>query len=119
MNINDYKTKLIEEKKIIEEEMHDIGHVDKATGEWEAMPEAQTAPEADESDLSDRSENYEERTGIISALEARLEDINTALVAIENDSYGICKVCGKKIEEDRLEANPAAHTCKECMEKVS
>jgi RNA polymerase-binding transcription factor DksA len=31
---------------------------------------------------------------------------------IEKGAYGTCKICGEKIEEDRLEANPAAQTCK-------
>jgi len=33
-------------------------------------------------------------------------------------NYGICEVCKKKIEMDRLEVNPAARTCKERMDKV-
>lgn len=118
MNIENNKKKLEEEKKLIESELSGLGQIDKTTGEWEAVPEVQTSPEADENDLSDRSEDFEERTGVMTALEARLEDINYALNAIENGGYGICKVCGNKIEEDRLEANPAAHTCKACMEKV-
>jgi RNA polymerase-binding transcription factor DksA len=31
---------------------------------------------------------------------------------MEEGKYGICKVCGEEIEEARLEANPAAETCK-------
>lgn len=118
MNIENNKNKLEEEKKLLESELGDLGRINKETGDWEAVPEAQTAPEADENDLADRSEDFEERTGVMTALEARLDDINYALKAMEDGTYGICKVCGNKIEEDRLEANPAAHTCKGCMEKV-
>lgn len=113
-----YKTKLEEEKKLIEDELNGLGRIDKDTDEWEAVPEEQTAPEADENDLADRSEDFEERSSTMASLEARLEDINKALNAIKDGTYGTCEICGKKIEEDRLEANPAALTCKECMNKV-
>ncbi len=118
MNTENNKKKLEEEKGMLENELSGLGRVDEKTGEWEATPEVQTAPEADENDLSDRSEDYEERTSLMTALEARLLDINNALDAIESGTYGVCTICGNKIEEDRLEANPAALTCKACMEKV-
>ncbi|MES2931008.1 MAG: TraR/DksA C4-type zinc finger protein [Patescibacteria group bacterium] len=117
MNTQQYKIQLAEEKKLLESELADLGKVGDKTGEWEATPEAQTMPEADENDLADRSEDFGERTGTLSALNARLDDINRALASIEEGTYGTCEVCGKPIEEDRLEANPAAPTCKECMEK--
>jgi hypothetical protein len=34
---------------------------------------------------------------------------------IDENKYGLCEVCGKEIENDRLEANPSAKTCKEHM----
>jgi RNA polymerase-binding transcription factor DksA len=39
-------------------------------------------------------------------------DIKRALENIEQGTYGICEVGGEEIEEDRLEANPSARTCK-------
>jgi RNA polymerase-binding transcription factor DksA len=114
-----YKLKLQEEKSLLEEELSGMGKLDKETGEWEAVPEEQSAPEADESDLADRVEDFGERTGTMQALESRLDDINNALTKIDSSEYGICESCGKPIEEDRLDANPAARTCKECMDKVS
>ena len=110
-----YKTKLEEEKKLLEEELSSIAKYDDKTGDWEAMPESQTAPEADENDLADREENYNERVGTLSALEGRFNDVKNALEEIEKGNYGKCHSCEKEIEADRLEANPAAHTCKTCM----
>jgi DnaK suppressor protein len=112
------KAKLLEEKRLLEGELSSMGTVDTATGDWVATPEEQTAPEADENDLADRSEDFEERSGTTEVLNVRLEDINSALERITNGTYGICEVCGKPIEEDRLEANPAARTCKACMNKA-
>lgn len=114
MNTQTYKTKLEAEKKLVEAELKDLGRVDEK-GDWEATPEVQTAPEPDENDLADRTEDYGERTGTIAALEPRLNDINDALKKIEDGTYGTCEKCGMPIEEDRLEANPAARTCKACM----
>ena len=111
------KQKLQKEKELLEAELGSLGHVD-STGDWEATPETQTAPEADENDLADRSEDFEERSSTLNVLESRLVDIKVALDKIEGGKYGMCEACGNQIEEDRLEANPAARTCKACMEKV-
>lgn len=111
------KQKLEDEKNVLEAELSSLGRVDK-TGDWEATPREQTAPEADENDLADRAEDYEERSSTLNVLEARLLDIKVALDKIEGGKYGICESCGNQIETDRLEANPAARTCKACMEKV-
>jgi DnaK suppressor protein len=118
MKTDIYKLKLEEEKKLLEDELGSIGKLDKETGEWEAVPEEQTSPEADESDMADRTEDFGERSATTSALDARLDDINDALTKIEGGIYGMCESCGKQIEEDRLGANPAARTCKSCIDKM-
>ena len=119
MDTNIYKVKLETEKKLLLEELGSIGKVDK-TGDWEATPEIEIAKQdvQDEADMSERSEDYEERSSILDPLEKRLDDINKALSKIESGSYGLCEICGNNIEEDRLEANPSADTCKNCMEKT-
>ena len=118
MEIENIKKVLNNEKKLLENELASIGKVDK-DGDWEAVPEEQTTgPESDENDLADRSEDYEERSSILDSLETRLEDINKALSKIEDNSFGFCENCKKEIEGDRLEINPAAPTCKDCMEKI-
>lgn len=117
MNTDTIKQKLEEERNLLESELASLGRVDQ-TGDWEATPEVQSAPEADENDLADRSEDFEERSSTLDVLEGRLTDIKVALDKIEGGKYGICEVCENQIEEDRVEANPAARTCKSCMEKV-
>ena len=119
MDTNKYKTKLDEEKKLLIEELGSLGKVDK-TGDWEAVPdtEVNTQDVQDDGDMAERSEDYEERSSVLDPLEIRLADINKALSKIEKGDYGICESCGNNIEEDRLEANPSAKTCKACMEKI-
>lgn len=45
--------------------------------------------------------------------ENELEEINQALYAIEEGTYGICSICGTAIDYDRLLALPATDRCQE------
>jgi DnaK suppressor protein len=47
-----------------------------------------------------------------------LRDITVALKAIDNDSYGICEMCGEHIADRRLLAIPSALYCIECQETI-
>jgi DnaK suppressor protein len=42
-----------------------------------------------------------------------IQAINRALARIELGEYGSCEVCGKRIDEDRLEAIPWTSVCSE------
>lgn len=118
IDINIYKNKLEEEKKVLLEELNSIGKVDK-NGDWEAAPEGEMSSQEvqDEADMADKAEDYEKRSSILNSLEKRLGDINNALEKIESNTYGGCEICGEVIEEDRLEVNPSAKTCKVCIDK--
>ena len=43
----------------------------------------------------------------------QIEEIDDALLRIERGEYGVCEVCGRPIELDRLEAEPTARLCEE------
>ena len=45
-----------------------------------------------------------------------LEQINHALIKIENSVYGICEKCHGKISSERLDAVPFAANCRDCFE---
>lgn len=47
-----------------------------------------------------------------------LNQIDRALERIDNGSYGLCEVCGKKIEEERLEAVPWTTLCIEHAQEL-
>ena len=66
--------------------------------------------------MADRFEDFEARSSGIRALEPRLVDILRALKGINRETFGLCEVCKKEIEPARLEANPAARTCKKHLE---
>ncbi len=108
-----FKVKLLEEKTTLEEELGGIGIFNTETNSWEATPDKDLVGEIDDNDAADRFEDFEERSSMLSTLQSRLKDINHAIDKIENNkNYGICEISGEEIELARLEANPAARTCK-------
>lgn len=82
--------------------------------DWEAV-EPDGTDEAEEGDVAENMEAYENNRATLEQLETRLNEVKTALSNIEDERYGICEVCENEIEMDRLEANPAASTCKAHM----
>jgi len=55
---------------------------------------------------------------IIETLQEKLASIENALRAAEKGHYGICDMCGGKIDPARLEIVPYATTCVKCQEKL-
>lgn len=117
-NISYYKGKLEEEKATLEKELKTVGRINPDNPkDWEAVPPPMVdGPEPDPNDVADRIEEYEGNAGILKQLEVRYNEVTAALAKIEKGSgYGICQEGGEEIEEERLEANPAATTCKKHM----
>jgi len=113
MDTNHFKKKLEEEKVLLESELSDISKPNPTNpSDWDAKTEGESTERADLSTSADIHEEVEERHGTSDALEIRLLNINDALGKIEEGTYGTCEEGGEQIEEDRLEANPSAKTCK-------
>jgi RNA polymerase-binding transcription factor DksA len=110
------KEKLENERDVLLEQIKDMGKLNEETGEWEAIPEELGFPESDENDKADRFEDFEARSSMIKTLEPRLNNILKALKNLNRESFGKCEICKKDIEIARLEANPAARTCKKHLE---
>lgn len=111
------KEKLEKERDVLVEELRGMGKLDSETLEWEATPEELNSPQSDQNDMADRFEDFEARSSMIRTLEPRLNNILRALKGLNRESFGKCRVCKKDIEMTRLEANPAAQTCKEHLEE--
>lgn len=111
LDLNYFKAKLESERAILEAELSKIGRINPDNrADWEAV--ADNAPVESRDDVAERMEDMDERKAEEVTLEKQLEQVNEALARIENNTYGICKVCNKPIEKDRLEASPTAATCK-------
>lgn len=117
MNTEIFKNRLEKEKAVLEKELGGIAVKSKGVpGDWEALP-----PELDAMDTRDevaeRMEDLNERKAEEVTLERQLAKVQAALDRIKNNTYGLCSICGKEIENDRLEASPSATTCKQHIEE--
>jgi RNA polymerase-binding transcription factor DksA len=112
MNTTHLKHRLEEEKTLLEKELAKVGRKNPhVPGEYETVP-SERGSESDLVDQSDVIKSFEENDGVLRDLEARYGQVLAALARFKNDCYGKCSVCGEMIETDRLEADPAAQTCK-------
>lgn len=114
MNAKDveyFKAKLNSEKADLEAELQEIGQKNPALREgWEATSKNIEVDSADENEVADKFEEYEGNSGILRQLENQLAEVNAALDRIAKGIYGVCQVCGKPIEKERLEANPSSRS---------
>lgn len=107
-----FKQKLEADKVQLESQMKSIGRKNPSVpGDWEAVP-SETGMEADLVDQADVVMSRESNTAILADLEARYDAVLSALDRIAKRKYGKCEVCGEEIEAARLEADPAATTCR-------
>jgi RNA polymerase-binding transcription factor DksA len=111
--ISKFQEMIKEELTKVEAELKTVGRRNPDNpGDWEAVPEKMDILASDDNEVADSIEAYEENTGILKQLEIRYNELKDALLQIEKGNYGKCETCGEQIEEDRLEANPGARTCK-------
>lgn len=102
---------------MLNKQLGDIAAKDPASGLWAAKAPYMDVmpPQAEPNEAADKIEELDERSEEVTTLSARMADVEKALLSIEQGTYGVCEVCNKPIEEERLEANPAARTCMEHM----
>ncbi len=116
LNTQYFKDLLTKEAGILEEELASIGRKNPDNeDDWEAVSTDLDDDNADEFDVADDLEQFENNKAELSQLEIQLNDVNSALKKIEEGKYGTCEICDGQIEEARLEANPSAKTCKTHM----
>lgn len=113
INTEHFKEILLIEVSDLEKQLSTIGRKNPDNQkDWEATVPENNTDEADETEVADSIEQYENNSAILNQLEIRLNEVKSALTKIDSGKYGICEVGGEEIEEDRLNANPAATTCK-------
>jgi len=116
LNTQHFKDLLLKESETLEEQLASIGRKNPDDAEdWEAVATDLDEDNADEFDVAEDKENFDNNKAELDQLEIQLNEVKSALQRIEDGEYGKCEICDKGIEEDRLEANPSAKTCKEHM----
>lgn len=116
MDTTEYKAKLTAEKALLEEELSKLGSRNPSNpADW--VPSKPVGEEfgADVSDNAVVIDEMHENNASLNELEGRLNNVMRALEKIDAGTYGTCEISGEEIEEDRLNANPAARTCKTHM----
>jgi DnaK suppressor protein len=54
-----------------------------------------------------------ESEGLARTVELQRRRVRDALDRLDGGTYGRCEVCGREIDDERLEARPEASTCRE------
>lgn len=112
--IKNLKEKLEKELSTLKKGLQSVGRRNPDNpADWEPLPEKMDISASDDNEVADNIEAYEENAAILKELEIRFNEIKEALKRIGANAYGTCEVCKKPVEKERLEANPAATTCKE------
>lgn len=108
-----FRLQLLKEKEEIEERLEQNDHYGLERGHYhESMGELSSYdnhPADEGTDLYEREKDI----ALNQHTDLQLLNINRALEAMENGTYGTCEVCGKEIPFERLEALPNTTYCKE------
>lgn len=116
--IANFKQRLVEDHSRLLQELEDLGKRDpNRPGRFEvSYPESGSNSEDD--NAAEIAE-YADSLSMEARIASELRDTEEALKAIENGKYGVCKYCGKEIEEKRLEARPASSSCISCKKVLT
>ena len=110
MDTQQYKVRLSDELQTLTTELHSLGIQDPLNSkDWVLTQNVK--PEADDNVVADHVEENVTNNAILADLETRYNNVTAALAKIAAGTYGICEISGEVIEEERLQANPAARTC--------
>jgi DnaK suppressor protein len=115
--LEEIKIKLLEEKTRLEKELSKFSHRSlHLKDDFEAdYPEYGN----EEDDNVKEIEQYTVNKPLEINLEKLLRDVDKTLIALEKDTYGICKYCDKNIDEKRLRARPTSSSCVSCKKTLT
>ncbi|NLL82230.1 MAG: hypothetical protein GX231_07990 [Tissierellia bacterium] len=113
-----FKDKLFNEKKKL---LNIIGSIDSAEefGSLEIYYNELSHYDNHPADISSEVFMKEQDQGFKNNLREKLNEINDSLDDINNGNYGICKICNKEINKNRLETIPYVKTCLKCSDELS
>lgn len=89
--------------------------LDKLRAETNAM--AHAASEGDDADYASKTAGQSKRMAMQRLWENMLEQVQRAIVRVEQGTYGWCQECGATIPQERLLALPSAALCVGCARR--
>jgi len=113
-----YEKKLINEKKKVNNLIENMRKNETIDSKSEIASEL-SFYDNHPSDLATEINDIEKGMALRENETTILEKIDAAINRIQDGTYGICKNCGKKISEKRLEFLPYAENCVECQTKMA
>jgi len=108
-----FKEILVEKQKKV---MKDLDTLWELTRESSEENSERSGNAFEMSDYGSSSMDREKEFLFISRERKYLLQIDRAIEAIDRGEYGICRVCGKEISEERLIAVPTTHICVPCKQ---
>jgi RNA polymerase-binding protein DksA len=106
-----FKERLLQEKARLADELKVLGH-NSIAGDKDAEGKSEDDNSVELTEIVDNE-------AIVERLESDQRDVEKALKAIENGTYGICKYTGKDIDIRRLEARPTSLTSIEAKKALT
>lgn len=112
-DLQKFKELLLKEKKRVESELEYVeSTMERPQDEWTGEHQYENHP----ADLGTATFSRESDLSLARNARDLLDRINDALKRIDEGTYGYCRVCGRPIERERLEAVPYTDLCKEDKE---
>ncbi len=72
-----------------------------------------------EDESADKAAEIGDNLSLENELSSALRDIDSALKAIANETYGTCKYCKQAIDEARLQIRPTSTSCVACKKTLT
>jgi DnaK suppressor protein len=114
--LEEMKTKLVEERARLEQDLNDMGY--RKDEEGNVTVDTESGGNSDDDNASEVTA-FADGMSVAERLESELKDVKKALASVEAGTYGICKYCKKPIDEKRLMARPSSSSCIECKKTLT
>lgn len=106
LDLEKYRKRLIEERDRLTESMPTVAEAAEPTLDDRQVTAADAPVIGEIKDVQNR---------VIELKSDRLERVQAALQSIDDGTYGTCVRCDKPIDPRRLDAEPSAMTCMDCL----
>jgi RNA polymerase-binding protein DksA len=104
------------ERERLRGELEDVGNFSNL--ERRGFGTEMATTDDDTIDMASEAAERERELALRSNLEDLLDRVEVALAKIDQNEYGVCERCGRKISKERLKAVPHATMCVPCRQIV-
>lgn len=109
------KAKLNDERARLVRELTDLGWSEDQAGQHVEWQETGTSDDDNALEVTAMADEV----SLVERLKSELRDTDKAIATVDKGNYGVCKYCGKEIDEKRLLARPTSSSCIECKKTLT